>query len=433
MSFASTESKYRRVREIAQGGMGSVELVVHRSEHFERLHALKRLHPHLRNDGEVRAMFLDEARIAGLIRHPNVVSVTDVGEDEDGPFLVMDYVEGASLASLVTRLREPPADWLSVALTILTQVADGLDAAHSLRDSHGELLGVIHRDISPHNVLIGFDGHARLTDFGIAKAAGSSAAKTQTGVLKGKLGYLAPELLRFEEATVQSDLFSFGVLLYEALTRSRLYGKDEGGPKAILNAPPPDLGEHVDVPDCVVELSLQLLSKDPALRPRSASQVAKTLRAALYELEADITPAYIGTLIASHFERPDVSIPAEATVVQTPPVARRRKLLVAGALAVLSASALWFGLRDANDAVPTSEPSVNAPRAESAEVIEPSVEPAVPPEPASAEGDNAEREGDEADPNETNTPAMAQTRRRRRTPRRARRSGSGGIAPMWDF
>lgn len=171
--FTSTSPTYRRVMEIARGGMGRVDLVVRKQEHFERLHALKRLRSDFLEDDEVRRMFVDEARIAGLIRHPNVVSVTDVGEDSEGPFLVMDYIDGVALSVLLKKLIQNKRSLpMTVALTLVAQVADGLHAAHSLRDSKGSALGVIHRDVSPQNVLVGFDGFARVTDFGIAKAVG---------------------------------------------------------------------------------------------------------------------------------------------------------------------------------------------------------------------------------------------------------------------
>ena len=138
-------------------------------------------------------MFLDEGRIAGLVRHPHVVSVVDVGEDEAGPYLVMDFVEGVSLAELIARAAARGEHVpMTVALRIAAQVAAGLHAVHETRGADGKLLQLIHRDVSPQNVLIAFDGTARVSDFGIAKALGR-ATRTTTGVLKGKVGYLAPD------------------------------------------------------------------------------------------------------------------------------------------------------------------------------------------------------------------------------------------------
>lgn len=282
-------TRYKALYEIARGGMGRVELVVDQRLHFERLHARKRLHDNFVDDTDVRAMFLDEARIAGFIRHPHVVSVTDVGEDEDGPFIVMDFVDGIALSTMVSRLVAAQVTLpLSVALSLLAQAAEGLHAAHEATDSTGHRLGVVHRDVSPQNILVGFDGHARVADFGIAKAMGRSSTRTETGVLKGKLGYSSPEVLRFEEADVRSDLFSFGVCLYEAVTMRRLYPSSGGGPRAILNNPTPDLGDVVeDAPDELVELAFSLLAKDPAHRPSTAGEVAVRLRGILRDLPFD--------------------------------------------------------------------------------------------------------------------------------------------------
>ncbi len=184
--------------DLAKGGMGTVELALRREGEFRRLHAVKRLHPHLLEDEDLRAMFLDEARIAGLLRHANVVSVLDVGEDAQGPFLVMDYVDGVTLSTIIQH-HAPLQQLLPVQLCarIGGEIARGLAAAHELTGHDGKLLDIVHRDVSPQNVLVGFDGQVRLADFGIARALGRSAKLTELGVIKGKIGYQAPEQLRF--------------------------------------------------------------------------------------------------------------------------------------------------------------------------------------------------------------------------------------------
>ncbi|HJL14217.1 MAG TPA: serine/threonine-protein kinase [Sandaracinaceae bacterium LLY-WYZ-13_1] len=280
---------YLPVEEIARGGMGTVELVLRREGSFERLYALKRLLPALREDTAVRRMFLEEARVAGLLRHPNVVSVLDVGEDARGPFLVMDYVDGVSLARLVSDIA--PGDYLplGVCFSLLRQIAEGLHAAHELRDHESRPLELVHRDVSPQNVLVGYDGVARVTDFGIAKALGRQTTTT-VGLLKGKAGYLSPEQLRFERLDRRSDLFSLGVLAFEVLAGRRLYAEEELADVAqrILHEPPPDVGElRGDVPDELVALLFDLLSKDPDHRPDTAAEVATALAALEAGLPAD--------------------------------------------------------------------------------------------------------------------------------------------------
>ena len=189
-------SRYELVTKIASGGMGTVYVGCLRgAAGFRRLVAIKRAHPHLLEDPRTREMLVAEARVASRIHHVNVVSVLDVEELEGEMLLVMDYVDGPSLAQLVTegqRLRAPipPA----VALRIVLDACAGLEATHAATDENGERLGLVHRDVSPHNILVGVDGVAKLTDFGIAKAT-RDRSLTETGTLKGKIPYMAPEYL----------------------------------------------------------------------------------------------------------------------------------------------------------------------------------------------------------------------------------------------
>ncbi len=270
-----------KLLDLAKGGMGRVELALRREGEFRRVYAVKRLHPHLVEDADLRAMFIDEARVAGRIRHANVVSVLDVGEDREGPYLVMDYVEGLALSAIMAH-HAASGELLPVQICVRigAEIARGLQAAHELTDDRGELLQVVHRDVSPSNVLVGFDGGVRLADFGIARALGRSSELTGTGIIKGKLGYQAPEQLRFEKAEVRSDLFALGIVLYELLAGRRLYKESDesSGPLRILNDPPPDIGdERNDVPPELTELLFELLAKNREDRPASARIVARRL------------------------------------------------------------------------------------------------------------------------------------------------------------
>jgi serine/threonine-protein kinase len=267
--------------------MARVDLAIKRVGTFRRRYAIKRLHPHLASDPEFRAMFLDEARIAGMINHPNVVGVIDVGEDEQGPFLVMDYVDGLPLGNLAARARVSKQPMpVQIAVRIALDVSRGLAAAHELKID-GRPLGVVHRDLSPQNILIGFDGQARLTDFGIAKALGRSSDFTAMGVVKGKTSYLAPEQIRLEEPDRRSDLFALGVVIFEMLSGERLYKRaDEASAmRAIVQEPVPDIGElRGDVPFELVRLLFELLAKARGERPSDAGEVIRRLEAILAEL-----------------------------------------------------------------------------------------------------------------------------------------------------
>jgi serine/threonine protein kinase len=354
---------YRRITELASGGMGKVELCVRRSGTFSRLYAVKRLHPHMRDDASMRSMFLDEARVAGLVRHVNVVSVLDLGEDAEGPFLVMDYVEGVSLSRFV-RQHAATGELLPVSLCahIVAQIARGLHAAHELVGPDGVPLHLVHRDVSPQNVLVGHDGIVRVTDFGIAKALGRST-HTNTGLLKGKVGYMSPEQLRFESIDRRSDLFALGVLMFELLTTRRLYRGDDAAEvaRSILHEPPPDLGdERPDVSPALVELQFRLLAKNREDRPADAAEVAACLEDATAEdgpvdLAGWVQARFAEELSARRLEiqtrladpPQDVAVDArdsiEAAVthpVLAPRQARARGRVVALGGAVLVASAL---------------------------------------------------------------------------------------------
>lgn len=235
---------YELILELASGGMATVYVARQiGAAGFQRLVVIKRVHRHLLGDEDFRAMFIDEARVASQIRHPNVVSVTDVVESEGELFLVMEFVESTSLAALLGAAvkrgqRLPPP----VAARIVSDMLAGLHAAHEARDLNGHFLDLVHRDVSPQNLLVAIDGTSRLIDFGIAKAA-KRLTSTQSGSIKGKLGYLSPEAARGVVLDRRADLFSAGVVLHESLTGRRLfYGENEYDVLMRINevdAPPP--------------------------------------------------------------------------------------------------------------------------------------------------------------------------------------------------
>jgi eukaryotic-like serine/threonine-protein kinase len=221
--------RYELHDAIATGGMATVHLGKLRGEvGFTRTVAIKRLHPQFSTDPEFRAMFLEEARLASRIRHPNVVSVIDVVEDGSELLLVMEYILGEPLGRLLQAAnakgqRVPPSIAVAFALDLLA----GLQAAHRATDETGENLGIVHRDVSPQNLVVGADGIARVLDFGIAKAANSASA-TQEGQVKGKLAYMAPEQLEGMHSQL-TDLYAAGIVLWETLAGRRLFlGKSEG-------------------------------------------------------------------------------------------------------------------------------------------------------------------------------------------------------------
>lgn len=396
MSVAATgsPSRYRTLFELARGGMGRVDLAAREDVRFVRLFALKRLHPHLADDAGIREMFLDEARLAGLIHHPNVVGVVDVGQDQLGPFLVMDYIDGVPLSQLVAQGPLPVPAGCKIAM----QVAEGLHAAHELRDTHGNALGIIHRDVSPQNILVGFDGNARLTDFGVARAI-DSGSQTRTGVLKGKLSYMAPERLRFEPFDRKVDIYALGVVFWEMLSGRRLFGSAEGHETArkILNEGPPDIGmERDDVPAAVVELMFELLAKDPNLRPQTADAVARRLQTVLdaFVQEGDsfdmaaFMAAGFASLKAARSDQIRVALAAVDSTAQTTPVqvsSRQRRGFWALMGVLLLGLAVVFAVRfNAKRHAPVVLPTHASPPLPSAAPAKPPAAPAAPVPSASA-------------------------------------------------
>jgi serine/threonine-protein kinase len=224
MTPPAPTSKYRYLERIDAGGMAEVFKGIATSlEGFEKVVAIKRVLPNLSANDRFIRMFLDEARLSLYLNHTNIVSVIDVVQAEDIYFIVMEYVEGANLKKLMeaARLRSGPMP-VPIAVYIGVQMCQGLDYAHNRTDPYGRVLDIVHRDVSPPNVLLSITGEVKMTDFGLAKAT-SQALKTDPGVVKGKFGYLSPEAARGEDVDRRTDLFAAGIVLWEMLAGRRLF------------------------------------------------------------------------------------------------------------------------------------------------------------------------------------------------------------------
>jgi len=276
--------RYVLLRRLASGGMANVFLARRSGPgRFCRLLVLKCIHPHLARREEFRNAFLAEARLGGLMRHPNVVAVYDLVEQDGLPCMVQEFVHGrvvSALAQESVQRGRPLSDALSVDLVI--QCLRGLGYVHHLSDPiSGEPLGVVHRDVSPQNLLVGVDGRARIFDFGIAQST-AVGGRAHGGALAGKYPYLSPEQCRGETVDARSDLFSLGTILYELLTRTRLFKRDSqiSTIRAVLEEPiPPPRSRRPDVPEQLERIVLRALERDREARYASAFDMTAELTA----------------------------------------------------------------------------------------------------------------------------------------------------------
>ncbi len=254
---------------------------------FARPVAIKRLHPHWSRHSDA-AMFLDEARIASCIAHPNVVATLDVVAEAGEYVVVMELVEGPTLERLLAHGAPP----LAVTVRILSDALRGLHAAHEATSADGERLHVVHRDVAPSNILVGCDGVARISDFGVAKARGRLAS-TRNGEVKGHLSYMAPEQLVGDEVDARADTFSAGVVLWESLTGRRLFHAENEAQivYALLErpiAPPRTLVP--DLPQAMEAVVLRALAREPSERFASARAMADALEASAHTASAAEVP-----------------------------------------------------------------------------------------------------------------------------------------------
>jgi serine/threonine-protein kinase len=372
----------------AAGGMATVHAAQALGDgNFSRIVAVKRLHAQFARQAAFAAMFRDEARLSSRIVHPNVVAPIDVVETDDELLVVFEYVHGESLARLLKLRRKgagaPPP--LAIASAIGIALLRGLHAAHVASAPGGEPLGIIHRDVSPENVLVGADGVARLIDFGVAKANGR-LAETRTGVLKGKLAYMAPELLRGRAATPATDIYSAGVVLWEALTGRRLFtGETEGDlvERVLVGLVDPPSKYVERAPEELDQLVLRALGHDPEERFATAGEMADALYAAVAPATAAEITAWVETAAAEALARRAETIAAieRAAAVQTKPVAApgsrslRRFALVAIVAAAGVGGASAFALTRASPVAATPSAADPAPT----EAATPAPSPETPP------------------------------------------------------
>ena len=263
---------YRLREKIAQGGMAELFNADYvRQDGFRRQVAVKKVLPHLAENDDFIKMFIREARLAALLQHPNIVQIFDFGQIQDTYLIAMEYIKGHDLGQILAKLKAPlPMD---MAVFIVMKISLGLDYSHKRKDDETDQpLGIVHRDISPQNILISYQGEVKISDFGISKAT-TEPSLTQAGVIKGKLGYMSPEQALGRQVDHQTDIYSLGLVFYEILTGKRLYQFDSDI-EAIRTIPemviPPLRSVRPDLPEELERIVMKCLEKDKRQRCKDA-------------------------------------------------------------------------------------------------------------------------------------------------------------------
>ena len=298
--------KYTLIAKIGHGGMAEVFLAAAKGPAgFTKLSVVKRLHPHLEEEPALVGMFLDEARLAARLNHPNVVQTFDVGDVDGLHYLAMEYLEGQSLARLLKRVsRSDEQVPLGMACRIFIEALHGLEYAHSLEDYDGTPLSVVHRDISPGNLFLTYEGQVKVLDFGIAKA-GTQLTETRAGQVKGKFAYIAPEQARAGSHDHRADLWSLGVVMWEVFAGRRLF-KGDSEISTLNNALRSDivqLDHAVDVPQELSDIVGRALQRDPDERYRSAQELREDLDAFTRHEGLHSTRGELGAFLAGYFDK----------------------------------------------------------------------------------------------------------------------------------
>lgn len=307
-----SKGRYRICMELAAGGMGAVYVALYRGvDGFERVVALKRMHAHLSARAEFVKMFFDEAQLLARVKHPSVCSLIDLGKIDDSYFLVMEYVAGEPLSEIAhalgKRKRDLGARWQRtplIAARLFARLCEGLHAVHETRDERGRALNIVHRDITPQNLFVLYDGTVRLMDFGIAHSE-AALHRTEAGIVMGKVGYLAPEQLTdHSEADRRWDVWSMGVVLWEILCGRRLFtGKSLGSaPREVAEMPIPLPSVHNrEVPPALDAVVMRALERDPEKRFPTARALGLALERVLADAGDSVPAAHVADWLEELF------------------------------------------------------------------------------------------------------------------------------------
>ena len=315
-----SDQRYHLIEKLEAGGMAEVFVGEATSvQGFKKRVAIKRVLPHLASHANFIGMFLDEARLGARLSHANIVSVFDIGKSDNSFFIVMEFVDGTNLKKVMATLRQKRKPFpLKDAIYIAMEACRGLSYAHELTDEDGNALDLVHRDVSPPNILISRRGEVKVTDFGLAKAR-TQLERTDPGVVKGKFSYLAPEVASGKQADARADIFALGVCVWEMLAGRRLFlgETDYETVQAVSAARVPSLvGAHPEV-DAEFEAVLRkALSRRPSNRYHTAREFGDALASYLFHHQMKVTPYDIASLVKAALER-QKSIPPRPMMIDT--------------------------------------------------------------------------------------------------------------------
>ncbi|MEO6953927.1 MAG: serine/threonine-protein kinase [Polyangia bacterium] len=298
--------RFRIIRRLARGGMAELFLArVDGAGGFEKLVVVKRMLDKFASHSEMVKMFIDEARIGGRLEHPNIVQVYDLGEEDGRFFYAMEFLQGEDVRTIFKRAVDSGHPMpLDIALAIVVGAASGLHYAHQLTQTDGDRLDLVHRDVSPHNLVITYDGGVKLVDFGIAKSRSQRSAKTQTGALKGKLAYMSPEQAQGRPVDRRTDVFSLGIVLWELLAGRRLFTGETRFAilGEVIERPIPALSEHRDdVPDALQKVLDRALCRDLTDRYPTALALREAIEQICRTMQLESSDLRLTRYMAQHF------------------------------------------------------------------------------------------------------------------------------------